>query len=467
MQREKIRIGEKVLQNIYGSFKVESKGDGEQFVLMFAKDRFFAVDVGNAYSAKKASSSNTASLSGAVIGGIAGGFIGAVIGSAIGGAMAAGPATPDVSISKLSGMSREELLKTGTYSFEMLYSDIDSVEFGLDRKLAIGGNVLPILERMGRDFQGFLNSIGFKTELIFSKKQKRLIKLEESSINYIVNDIGALSSTQLEFIIELPGRKIPNPKIKLRVKKENGKIISLFWESKNVGLCAALNNDRDLMQKMHVGLENVALSGQHCGTGTWWWLIPLEMQSRISENCISIYMDFLEKKIPSKEYFQGMEKVAQYIRAFCLPTGQPQIVPPEWAGQFAIGGNVPILERTRDMSSKGAAIATVERLNFYLSEGQDVEECQNVVFLALESKVGKIAMKPEVFQGVRALMAPPSQQSIPPSSPYCGNERVLCSGKQANASPAQLGVQTFYCMYCGKQNVAIANFCGACGRKLK
>ena len=168
------------------------------------------------------------------------------------------------------------------------------------------------------DFRAFLNNIGFKADIEGSiqssfSQTKGLIKLEGANINYIVKDIS-IGSPVLIFVIDDLKEKI---KLDLKINIQHGKIEVLKWTSKNEKhekLAETLNNDQNLMAALSTEIEHGNLN--YSTTIDSWRSISIEGQGVLSLKQHSILIQHSLKKLPSKEYFEAMDKVANLLRKF-------------------------------------------------------------------------------------------------------------------------------------------------------
>jgi hypothetical protein len=165
------------------------------------------------------------------------------------------------------------------------------------------------------DFNNYLNSINFKAEIASSiesfSDEKGLIKLNEAEISYIAKNANA-NNAVLEFVIDGNKNKIPG--INLIISQKDGKILNASWNSKNVNLASALNNDNDLMLK----LENEFVKGNLLGGASHTFLnsVIIDGKSVYTPRNHAILIDHGLHNLPSKEYFDAMNKVAYYIRNY-------------------------------------------------------------------------------------------------------------------------------------------------------
>lgn len=125
------------------------QNDCMQYVLIFTKDSFVAVNVGGRAAFDKPPSNEGKAMG--LLFGLAG-WIQGSIWDGVKGKLEGGKYRKKLvneTITKFLGLSREELLNMSTFNFEMPYSEIDRIEFGWGGKLKIDGNVTPLLTKMG------------------------------------------------------------------------------------------------------------------------------------------------------------------------------------------------------------------------------------------------------------------------------------------------------------------------------
>ncbi len=178
-------------------------------------------------------------------------------------------------------------------------------------------NLNPDLKQLGIfEFNSYLNSIGYEAEVVLSPDfihkerslTKGLIKLNGTDINYIVKDTN-LDEVVLEFVVEGIENKIPG--IDLKVKEKNKQIVNYHWESKNEELAATLNKDQDLMKKLSTIMDNGNfINGYHIKN----YNISIEGDLIYTPKKNTIVFFHRLRRLPPKEYFEAMDKVAHHIR---------------------------------------------------------------------------------------------------------------------------------------------------------
>lgn len=163
-------------------------------------------------------------------------------------------------------------------------------------------------------FGEFLTSIGFNQKILESAVKsptKGVIKLENANINYIVKDTS-FDVAELSFVMECIGKKIHS--LTLKREEDNnvlGKIKDLQWVTKNEKLASKLNNQQELM-KLWTGIEYGNLVGSVVGVGRKSIWVEGNKVLETKDDSVIIFHRF--HRLPAKEYFEAMEKVAYYIR---------------------------------------------------------------------------------------------------------------------------------------------------------
>jgi len=133
-----------------------------------------------------------------------------------------------------------------------------------------------------------------------------IITLKNAHIDCIAK-YNSTFSAKLVFVIETEAKKVDG--INLEIKQKDGKILNLYWASKNKALAAALNNDADLMQKLANGI-------QKNNSGKW---DSSSSTSTVNSDGKEIQKHYVVlshtvKNLPSKDYFEAINKVAYHIR---------------------------------------------------------------------------------------------------------------------------------------------------------
>jgi hypothetical protein len=163
------------------------------------------------------------------------------------------------------------------------------------------------------EFQHILNDFGFKAEIAGFDEEECKIKLEEANINYIIKTtLGTM--IKIHFVIELAKRI---PKIELTLRKKSDGSGTIYWTTdKNQNLALNLNRDQDLMKKLSISLDSRDFLSQETVSGITGRYPFLADRIFYEADGQSIILTHSFKKMPPKEYFQAMDKVASYIRAF-------------------------------------------------------------------------------------------------------------------------------------------------------
>jgi hypothetical protein len=165
------------------------------------------------------------------------------------------------------------------------------------------------------DLHDYLNSIGFNAEfanLDRSYTHKGIIRLNGANVSYIAKDTHITGSSEIIFIIEDVTSDWRGTQ--LVVKKKNGRISELSWDGKNERLIAILNQDQVLMKQLslEIGNDNVTLFVFKCHK-TFHALIGGKMMHK-TKGKQSITIHNYTQRLPSKEYFQAIDRLAYYLR---------------------------------------------------------------------------------------------------------------------------------------------------------
>ncbi len=164
------------------------------------------------------------------------------------------------------------------------------------------------------DLHDYLNSIGFNAEfanLDRSYTHKGIVKLNGTNIDYITKDTH-VGVSEIGYIIEGVGNNLRDTK--LRVKKEGGQIAEISWVGKNEQFVASLNQDQDLMKQLTMEIKNNNLSSLSFIYSKRFDIVIGGKTMYKTKGNQSVRISHFMTYLPSKEYFQAMDRIAYQAR---------------------------------------------------------------------------------------------------------------------------------------------------------